>query len=314
MLVVETRELTKVYDNNVLAVNRLNLRVRKSEIFGLLGPNGAGKTTTISMLTTILKPTSGRAYVLGYDIVKEKEEIRRSIILVPQELAIDLFLTVFENLYMHAWILGIPKSERKRVVNKIIESFGLKEHKNKLAAHLSGGLKRRLQLARAFLVERDLIFLDEPTLGIDIKGKIEAWTLIKNLVEERGATVFMATNDLYEAERLCTRIGIIYRGELIMVGSPSELKEMSRTTIAARRVRGAGRALNRVLDSYLSDGHIEDYHIDLPEIKILFKDFDALASLISELKQTGAIIEDLEIKKASLEEIFMKLVKGRGEP
>ncbi|MGB9831516.1 MAG: ABC transporter ATP-binding protein [Fervidicoccus fontis] len=306
MWVIETENLTKIYGGKIEAVKDLSLKVREGEIFGLLGPNGAGKTTTVCMLSTTLKPTYGKAYVFGYDVLKSKDEVRKRIILVTQEPSIELILSTYENLYFYAWINGVPKSERKTLVEKVMNDFGLTKYANVEAGRLSGGLQRRLQLARAFLVQKELLFLDEPTLGIDIEGKISSWNLIKQRVKENGITVVLATNDLYEAEKLCDRICFINRGRLIKVGSKDEIKKISSVSVATIKLSATTRSVSEIANTL--SVYVKCLK-DEQKLEIFFDNPNIFSKVLSILYSNGIKIEDIEIKKPTLEEAFVKLLE-----
>ena len=217
---IETRNLSKNF-GNLQAVKNLNLDV-DNEIFGLLGPNGAGKSTTVMMLTTLLKPSFGSARVCGYDVVKESEKVRESISYVPQDMALDRKLTGRENVRLYAKIYRVPDREKR--VEEALELLGLADRADELVRAYSGGMRRRLELAQALVHEPEVLFLDEPTLGLDVSARKKIWGHIKNL-REKGMTIFMTTHYLEEAERHCDRVAIIDRGEVKAIGSPASLKQ-----------------------------------------------------------------------------------------
>jgi ABC-2 type transport system ATP-binding protein len=199
--------------------------VESGEIFGLLGPNGAGKTTTINMLCTILKPTGGSAKVNGYDIVKEAMQVRRSIGIVFQDPSIDDRLTGRENLYMHANLYGVPASEQKSRIDRILKLIELEDRADDLLRTYSGGMRRRLELGRGLIHYPKVLFLDEPTVGLDPQTRDHIWTYIKELKEAHDITVVLTTHYMDEADRLSDRIGIIDHGKLIAIDTPAKMKE-----------------------------------------------------------------------------------------
>ncbi|AKB53649.1 MULTISPECIES: ABC transporter ATP-binding protein [Methanosarcina] len=215
---IEIRKLSR-YFGNLLAVDNLDLDVG-NEIFGLLGPNGAGKSTTVMMLTTLLKPSSGTAKVCGYDIVKESKKVRSKISYVPQDMAVDRKLTGRENVLLYAKLYGIPNRDSK--VDEVIEMMGLSDRAGDLVATYSGGMRRRLELAQALVHEPEVLFLDEPTLGLDVSGRKKIWEHIRMLKAE-GMTIFMTTHYLEEAEKYCNRVAIIDKGRIAVIGSPENL-------------------------------------------------------------------------------------------
>lgn len=215
---IEIRKLSRSF-GKLRAVDDLDLEVG-NEIFGLLGPNGAGKSTTVMMLTTLLRPSSGTAKVCGYDIVKESKKVRSKISYVPQDMAVDRKLTGRENVMLYAKLYGIPNRNSK--VNEVIEMMGLSDRAGDLVAKYSGGMRRRLELAQALVHEPEVLFLDEPTLGLDVSGRKKIWEHIRMLRAE-GMTIFMTTHYLEEAERYCDRVAIIDKGRITAVGSPENL-------------------------------------------------------------------------------------------
>lgn len=219
-LAVEAVELGRRY-GDVVAVDSLSFTVERGEFFALLGPNGAGKTTTIHMLTTLVRPTSGRAAVLGHDVIAEPQQVRRLLGMVFQEPALDERLTARENLEIHAVLYGVARKERGTAVTKALEWASLGEVGDRRVRGFSGGMKRRLELARALMHSPSILFLDEPTLGLDPQGRRHLWERIDALRRE-GMTVLMTTHNLPEAEA-CDRVGIIDAGKLVEIGPPAEL-------------------------------------------------------------------------------------------
>lgn len=222
MYAIETFELTKTY-KDVVAVKGINLCVEKGELFSLLGVNGAGKTTTVKMLSTLIAPTDGTAKVWEYDIIKDKEKLRGIINVSPQETAIAPKLSVKENLEFIAGIYGFSKSERDKRVNKIAEELSLDEVINKKTQTLSGGWQRRLSIAMALITEPKVVFLDEPTLGLDVLARRELWRVIESL--KGKITIILTTHYMEEAEALSDRIGIMAKGRLLTVGTPEDIKK-----------------------------------------------------------------------------------------
>jgi ABC-2 type transport system ATP-binding protein len=225
MAVIETFNLTKKFDK-ITAVDNLNLQIEEGEVFGLLGPNGAGKTTTIKMLATLLKPTSGSAKVNGFDILKEPSQVRKSIGIVFQEPSSDELLTGYENLKLHALMYGIPKSEIEKSINDVLELVELSERRNDIVKKYSGGMRRRLEIARGLMHKPKILFLDEPTLGLDPSGRKKMWEYIQRLVKELNVTILLTTHYMEEADFLADRVGIIDHGKIVALDSPAALKKI----------------------------------------------------------------------------------------
>ncbi len=215
---IEIKKLSRSF-GNLIAVDNLDLDVG-NEIFGLLGPNGAGKSTTVMMLTTLLKPSSGTAKVCGYDIVADSKKVRSKISYVPQDMAVDRKLTGRENVMLYAKLYGIPNRNSK--VDDVLEMMGLSSRASDLVATYSGGMRRRLELAQALVHEPEVLFLDEPTLGLDVSGRKKIWEHIRALKAD-GMTIFMTTHYLEEAEKYCNRVAIIDKGKIVVIGSPENL-------------------------------------------------------------------------------------------
>ncbi|MDD5451193.1 MAG: ATP-binding cassette domain-containing protein [Desulfovibrionales bacterium] len=212
--------ITKIY-GAIRALDSLTLVIKQGEVFGLLGPNGAGKTTTIKILTTLSKPTSGRAAIGGHDVEKEPLAVKNIIGVAPQEINLDKELTAEQNLRVYGMLHRLDNLGRN--IKDILELAGLSERSNHLVRDFSGGMQRRLLIARALLTKPNVLFLDEPTVGLDPQVRRQIWDLVRNL-KENGTTVFLTTHYIEEAEALCTRVGILSRGRLIALGTPQELK------------------------------------------------------------------------------------------
>lgn len=224
MYAIETKNLTKKY-KDITAVDNLNLTVNKGELFALLGVNGAGKTTTIKMLSCLSAPTSGDALLLGQSVTKNSSEVKRIIGVSPQETAVAPNLTVKENLEFMCGVYGLTKEERTSRMNAVAESLNLREIYNKKASKLSGGWQRRLSIALALIGQPEILFLDEPTLGLDVIARSELWDTIKSL--KGNVTIILTTHYMEEAEELSDRIGIMKSGKMLAIGTADELKKLS---------------------------------------------------------------------------------------
>ncbi len=222
--IIEVADLVKQF-GNLTAVDRVSFRVKEGEIFGFLGPNGAGKTTTINMLTTVLRPNGGKARVNGYDVVHDALEVRRSIGLVPQEYTADEDLTGLENLLLVASLYEVPRAEAKQRAAELLDLVQLKDAADRTVDTYSGGMRRRLELACGLINRPKVLFLDEPTLGLDVQTRTAVWNYIRLLKEKYHMTLFMTTHYLEEADNLCDRIAIIDHGKIVALDTPLALKE-----------------------------------------------------------------------------------------
>ena len=222
---IQVENLTKKF-NGFVAVDNISFVVKSGELFGLLGPNGAGKTTTINMLSTLLKITSGSGFVAGFDITRNQDDVRRSIGVVFQETALDTKLTGRENLEFHAMMYGLGKEERRERVQEVLELVELTEKEKVLVENYSGGMKRRLEIARGLIHHPKVLFLDEPTLGLDTQTRRHIWDYIKKLNKESRVTIILTTHYMEEADYLCERIAIMDRGKFVALDSPAKLKDI----------------------------------------------------------------------------------------
>src|SRR5581483_1978696 len=237
---IRTTELRKVYRgrSELVAVDSLDLEVESGEFFGLLGPNGAGKSTTIGMLTTTVVPTAGDAFVADIDVRRKPAAVKRRIGVVSQSNTLDRSLTVWENLYYHGRFFGVPRRESQRRADELLEQFALSERAKSMVFQLSGGLAQRLMIARALVHRPDVLFLDEPTSGIDPQTRINLWRILNDLHRE-GQTILLTTHYMEEADQLCDRLVILDEGKVLALGSPSELKrELGADTVISLTVDG----------------------------------------------------------------------------
>ena len=221
--IIQTERLTKRYDG-ISAIQDLDLTVHAGETFGFLGPNGAGKTTTIRVLTTLTKPTSGEASVNDFDVVKEPDKVKKVIGVVQQHLSLDRDLTVRENMEFRARLHHLGSSERKRRIDELLDYVGLTDHANRIVEKLSGGMQKRVSIVSSFMHRPKVLFLDEPTVGLDAQTRRRLWELIRRLNLD-GTTIFLTTHYIEEAEALCQRVGILHQGQLIALGAPLELRQ-----------------------------------------------------------------------------------------
>lgn len=226
---IKVANLTKRF-NGFTAVDNISFSVDKGEIFAFLGPNGAGKTTTIKMFTTLLRPSSGQVLINGYNPVSQSDDVRCSFGIVFQDPSLDEELTAYENMEFHGVLYSVPKKIRRTRIEELLKFVELWDRKNDLVKKFSGGMKRRLEIARGLLHHPKILFLDEPTLGLDPQTRSHIWSYIKELNQKEGITVFFTTHYMDEADRIASRIAIIDHGKVIAEGSPQELKKKTNTT------------------------------------------------------------------------------------
>jgi ABC-2 type transport system ATP-binding protein len=221
--ILRTEELTRQF-GRLTAVDRLSITVDRGEIFGLLGPNGAGKTTTVKMLTTLLPPTSGAAWVAGFDVVRQPTAVRRSIGYVPQLISADAQVTGYENLWVFARLYQIPRAEREPRIREALRVMGLSGFADELVRNYSGGMIRRLEIAQAMMHRPRVLFMDEPTVGLDPVARDAVWEQVEVVRKTYGTSIVLTTHYMEEADHLCDRVGILHRGKLVALGAPAELK------------------------------------------------------------------------------------------
>ncbi len=304
---IKIRNLTKRYEN-VVAANNINLEIEKNEVFGLLGPNGAGKTTVIHMLATLLKPTSGTAIVNGYDIITEPAKVRSSIGIVFQSPSSDDMLTGYENLKVHAFLYSVPSIEREKRIQSVLDLVGLAERQHDQVKKYSGGMRRRLEIARGLLHKPRVMFLDEPTLGLDPRSRETMWEYIEKLVKEEEMTIILTTHYMEEADHLCSRIGIIDEGKIIALDTPSNLKKSIGGDIVRIKTKSYQEIENLRKLVYIRKAEIVDGDL------VLYVD-NARANLPDILQHVKA--EYVEFRSPDLNDVFLKFasksIKESGE-
>lgn len=334
---IETENLTKVYNNNFTAVNSLNLEIPDKSIFGMLGPNGAGKTTTIKMLTCLIQPTSGRATVGGYDVQKNPDEVRNLLGMVPQQVSLYKDLTVMENSQMCADYYGVPQDERDSRIEDLMELVDIKYAKDKRVGQLSGGQKQKASLVASLVHRPDILFLDEPTIGLDPTTKRTLWDLIREL-NDNGHTIILCSHDMHEVDMLCDNVGIINTGNLVAYDTPQGLKD----ALLESNKHEIAEALGKISDeSEVSKSTQEDLeNLSLKKMSVLLKDqnediinsikesedvksievarngrinlridsFDDMAvqNVLNKIISSGGIIKSIYTEEPSLEDVFIK--------
>lgn len=281
------------------AVKGVSFHVRRGEIFGFLGPNGAGKTTTINILCTLLKPTGGRAVLNGYDVTEEPHKVRSSIGLVFQDPSLDERLTAWENLEFHGMIYGVSRSYRRRQIEKLLTMVELDKRKNDLVNTFSGGMRRRLEIARGLLHNPEILFLDEPTLGLDPQTRSHIWGYLHRLREENNITIFLTTHYMEEAEN-SDSIAIIDHGEIIALGTPDELKKMVGGDIIYLQTNDNNRASEFVKMVY-------GYDVSNGGNGISFEVEQGEEFLPSFIKKADFEIHSVGVRRPTLEDVFLKL-------
>ena len=334
---IETKNLTKIYSNNFKAVNSLSLEIPDKTIFGMLGPNGAGKTTTIKMLTCLIQPTSGQAIVGGYDVQKNPDEVRNLLGMVPQQVSLYKDLTVMENSQMCADYYGVPKDERDTRIEDLMELVDIKYAKDKRVGQLSGGQKQKASLVASLVHRPNILFLDEPTIGLDPTTKRTLWDLIREL-NDNGHTIILCSHDMHEVDMLCDNVGIINTGNLVAYDTPQGLKD----ALLESNKQEMTEALSKISEE--SDGNTstdEDLeNLSLKKMSILLKNQDesvidsikqsdnvksieiahngrinlridsfddmAVQNVLNDIISSGGIIKSIFTEEPSLEDVFIK--------
>ena len=302
--IVSIKNLSKVYDNNYQALNNVNLDIKKNEIIALLGPNGAGKTTLISIICGIVIPTKGSVTVNNFDILKDYRKTRSQIGLVPQELSLEQFEYVFNNVSYTRGLYG--KAPDPSLIEKILKDLSLWDKRNSKINELSGGMKRRVLIAKALSHEPSVLFLDEPSAGVDVELRQEMWDVIKDL-RKNGVTIILTTHYIEEAEAISDRVAVINKGELLVVDNTSELvRSMGQKTLHIdlhEKVNSLPSKLNIYNLSILNDGLTLSYNYGSKSKQT------GITSLLQDMKEAGLKLKDIKTEQSSLENIFVKLVR-----
>ena len=304
--VVSVKNLSKTYSNQFQALNNINLDIKQNEIFALLGPNGAGKTTLISIICGIVTPSIGTVEVGNYDIIKDYRETRSQIGLVPQELTLEQFEIVYNNVSYTRGLYGKPPNPQH--IEKILKDLSLWDKKDSKINELSGGMKRRVLIAKALSHEPSVLFLDEPTAGVDVELRKDMWEVIKNL-RNKGVTIILTTHYIEEAEAIADRVAVINKGEMIVVDETSNLiKSLGQKTLTID-LHETVKALPESLKSYkltiVNEGLSIDYQYDTQSKQT------GITSLLQDMKEAGLKLKDLNTEQSSLEKIFVELVKEK---
>jgi ABC-2 type transport system ATP-binding protein len=313
---IEVEGLSKQFKKGPLAVDGIDLHVDSGEIYGFLGPNGAGKSTAVLMLTTLLPPTGGVARVAGYDIAKEGDQVRRKIGAALQEVALDPRLTAREHMRLQTALQGVPKPERRRRGDELIERVGLSEAADRQVGGYSGGMRRRLDLALALVHGPSILFLDEPTTGLDPQSRSSLWEEVERLSSDEGMTVFLTTQYLEEADRLADRVGIIDHGNIVAEGTPTALKaEIGTASVTAVPQDTEQHA--RLYELLCKLGEPSDGNADGSVSVRLRQGGGGLAEVVRELDHAGIELADLQIHQPTLDDVFLdktgRKLEGAGD-
>jgi ABC-2 type transport system ATP-binding protein len=295
MTIIDIKNLTKKF-NDLTAVDALNLQIKEGEIFGLLGPNGAGKTTTLLMLTTLKPPTSGTATINTFDIIKEPDKVRKSIGIVFQEPSSDEILTGYENLKLHGWLYDMPDDLKEQRIKEVLTLVDLTSRKDDLVKKYSGGMRRRLELARGLMHHPKVLFLDEPTLGLDPQSREYIWEYIENLAKEKHMTIILTTHYMDEADKLCDRLAIIDKGKIVILGSPKKLKK----DLGGDIIRLKAKKLNTEVLTKLP--YVKQVNQCDGELCLTVEDANIH---LQEILQVVGKIDSVEIRSPTLDDVFL---------
>ena len=305
---IEIKNLSKVYDNGFKALNNINLQINKGEIFAMLGPNGAGKTSLISIICGIVKPSSGKITVENFDIIKDYRETRSRIGLVPQELTLEQFETVFNNVSYSRGLYG--KKPDPKHIEKVLRQLTLWDKKDLKLRQLSGGMKRRVLIAKALSHEPRILFLDEPTAGVDVELRQEMWKVVKSL-RETGVTIILTTHYIEEAEAIADRVGVINQGEIIIVEEKNELlKKMGQKTLTVElqeEIKNIPVSLKKYRLEIGNNRMSLNYTYNLSEKQT------GITNLLQDIRDSGLKLKDLKTEQSNLEKIFVTLVRENNE-
>ena len=305
---IEIKNLSKIYDNGFKALSNINLEINKGEIFAMLGPNGAGKTSLISIICGIVKPSSGKITVENFDIIKDYRETRSRIGLVPQELTLEQFETVFNNVSYSRGLYG--KKPDPKHIEKVLKQLTLWDKKDLILRQLSGGMKRRVLIAKALSHEPQILFLDEPTAGVDVELRQEMWKVVKSL-RETGVTIILTTHYIEEAEAIADRVGVINQGEIIIVEEKSELLKKMGHKILTVELQQEIKEVPTSLKKY--NLGIGNNRMSLDYTYNLIEKQTGITNLLQDIKDSGLKLKDLKTEQSNLEKIFVTLVRENNE-
>ncbi|MDO8628090.1 MAG: ATP-binding cassette domain-containing protein [Candidatus Diapherotrites archaeon] len=300
MPAIDVKGLTKKF-GELTAVDNISFEINSGEIFGFLGPNGAGKTTTISMLSTLLKPSSGTATVNGFDILKDEDNVRKSIGVVFQDQSLDEELTAFENMEMHGMLYRVEKNLRLQKIAELLKLVGLIERQHDLVKNFSGGMRRRLEIARGLLHEPKVLFLDEPTIGLDPQTRNHLWEYIAKLNKEKGITIILTTHYMEEADKLCNRIGIIDKGKLVALDEPQKLKDGIGGDVITIKSVNSEKIHAKIKASWITHSEKHDGFVTLN----VQNAEQHVKDVVSILGKEEIVIDSISVHKPTLEDVFL---------
>ena len=301
--IIETRDLTKIYNGKVKAVDKLNIQIQEGEIYGLLGPNGAGKTTTINMLITRITPTSGTATVAGFDIRKHSLEVRKTIGVVPQDLTADEDLSGRENLLMVSQFYDVPNDVAHERIKRLLELVDMTEPADRLVRGYSGGMRKRLELIVGLVNEPKILFLDEPTLGLDVQTRTQMWNYVKEIQKKLDVTIILTSHYLEEIDALADRVSIIDHGKVLITGTPNELKASLKGDVVTITLK-----TDEDVDRMKKAPNVVEISESGPKtlrIKVANADED-LPELINYISDNHLSTIKLTVQKPSLDEVFLE--------
>ncbi len=305
MYAIEVNSLTKKF-GDFKAVNNISFHVEEGEIFGFLGPNGAGKSTTMMILTTLLKPTSGYALVGGHNVVSEAKKVRKKIGYVQQEISVDEFLTGRENLYLHARINQVPNNQISSRIDEVIELVELTEKQDKATLTYSGGMRKRLDIANGLLSRPSVLFLDEPTVGLDIQTRRKIWEYIRKIRQDFGMTIFISTHYMEEADNLCDRIGIIDVGKIQIIDKPKSMKSAIGNEIITFSLVDGKANQDALINQISKIEFVKEVKNKQDLIKVLStKSNEVIPKIFQESMNLGINISSLSLKQPTLDDVFI---------
>ena len=305
MKAIEVDSLTKEF-GDFKAVDNISFQIEEGEIFGFLGPNGAGKSTTMMILTTLLKPTSGSALVGGYDVMSDAKKVREKIGYVQQEISVDEFLTGRENLYLHARINQIPRNLIKSRIDDVLELVELGEKKDQATVTYSGGMRKRLDIANGLLSRPSVLFLDEPTVGLDIQTRRKIWGYIKKIRKDFGMTIFISTHYMEEADNLCDRIGIIDHGKIQVIDTPKSMKSAIGNEIISFNLVDGKASQDTLIEQINKIEFVKEVKNKQDLITVFStKSNEVIPKIFQESTNLGMRINSLTLKQPTLDDVFI---------